>query len=89
MIDMTNAARKFLSDLPPKQFKQVGEKIFSLLRDPFPSDAKHLSGHPGLRRVDSGEYRICYQFENNVVNVVVVGYRNDDAVYRKLDRVSG
>lgn len=89
MIDMTNTARKFLSGLPAKQFKQVGEKIFSLLKEPFPTDAKHLTGHPGMRRVDSGEYRICYQYENNVVKVIVVGNRNDDAVYRQLERVNG
>jgi mRNA interferase RelE/StbE len=89
MIDMTNTARKFLSDLPAKQFKQVGQKIFSLLKEPLPTDAKHLSGHPGFRRVDSGKYRICYQYANKVVKVVVVGNRNDDAIDRQLDRVNG
>lgn len=87
MINMTLAAQKFLSGLQSKQFKQVAEKIFSLLGNPFPADAKHLSGHPGVRRVDSGEYRICYTYADQIVQIVVVGKRNDDSVYRQLDRL--
>lgn len=39
-------------------------------------------------RVDSGEYRIIYRFipVENLVEVVLVGKRNDDDVYKRLTR---
>jgi mRNA interferase RelE/StbE len=89
MIDLTKKAQDFLKDLPPKQFKQVTNKIFLLLRNPYPEDCKHLAMHPGFRRVDVGEYRVCYEVSDGVVRVVVVGPRNDDAVYKEMDRING
>lgn len=89
MIDLTRRAQKFLSDLQPKQFKQVANKILSLSREPYPQDCKHLSGHPGFRRVDVGEFRVCYEASDDVVRVAVVGRRNDDAVYKELRRTTG
>ena len=87
MIDLTRRAQDFLKDLQPKQFKQVTNRILSLLRDPYPGDCKHLSGHPGFRRIDVGEFRVCYAVCAGVVRVAVVGLRNDDAVYKELKRV--
>ncbi len=69
-----------------KQFKQVTTKIFDLLRNPSPVDAKHLSGYPGYRRIDSGEFRVCYSVVDETIRVVVVGRRNDDEVYKTLSR---
>jgi len=87
VIDLTRHARDFLETLPPKQFKQVAKGIFALLKNPFPVDCKHLSGHPGFRRIDVGEYRVCYEIADNAVRVIVVGLRNDGAVYKELERV--
>ena len=38
-LDLTKKARVFLDKLPPKQFKQVAKKIFSLMADPEPPDS--------------------------------------------------
>lgn len=86
MLDLSRSAKAFLDELQPKQFKQVANRIFALLKDPYPADAKHVAGHPGVRRIDCGEYRVCYSVTANVVAVVVAGKRNDDEVYRQLDR---
>lgn len=86
MLDLTRSAQKFLHDLQPKQFKQITGAILGLLNNPYPQDCKHLSGHPGFRRIDVGEYRVCYEVENGLVRVAVVGSRNDDAVYKELNR---
>lgn len=80
--------RKFLEGLEPKQFRQIGRRIFDLSRDCYPADAKHLSYHPGYRRIDVGEFRVCYQVQGEVVHVSIAGRRNDDAVYRTLDRTT-
>ena len=45
-----------------------------------------MSGYPGYRRIDAGEFRMCYTVVGKVIRVVVVGKRNDDAVYKELER---
>ena len=67
-----------------KQFRQVVKKIFSLQLDPRPQDCKQLKGHPGIFRVDQGEYRILYTIDEASVEVFRVGKRNDDEVYENL-----
>ena len=84
MIDISRSATRFLENLPPKQYKQVAARVLKLPRDPHPQDSKHLTGNPGCKRIDSGEYRIIYRLENEVVKIVVIGKRNDDSAYRTL-----
>lgn len=86
MLDLSKSAYDFLRDLQAKQFKQVTGKILDLQGNPFPQDAKHLSGYPGYRRIDAGEFRMCYKVVGEVICVVVVGKRNDDAVYKQMER---
>jgi len=88
MLDLSKTARDFLGDLQAKQFKQVTAKILELQSEPFPHDAKHLSGYPKYRPIDSGEFRVCYKVEDKVIFVSVVGKRNDDEVYRQLSRAT-
>ncbi len=83
---MGNDARSFLENLPAKQYKQVAGKIFELLRNPYPQDAKHIKGIQGFRRVTSGEYRIAYTVVGETIKIAVVGKRNDDEVYKILER---
>lgn len=85
-IELTNDARSFLQDLPSKQYKQVVGKIFELQRNPYPQDAKHLSGFQGYRRITSGEFRIVYTVIGETIRVALVGKRNDDEIYRILRR---
>ena len=54
---------------------------------PFPHDSKKLSN--GDRRVDVGEYRIIYRFDVDaqIIEVVLIGKRNDGEVYKQLKRI--
>ncbi|MDO9509226.1 MAG: hypothetical protein Q7I97_07830 [Thermovirgaceae bacterium] len=45
-----------------------------------------MKGSPFFR-VDSGEYRIVYRFDDEVLYVSVIGKRNDGDVYKKAKRV--
>jgi len=80
---VSNKARKFLDNLPPKQFRQIIKKVFSLLENPRPHDTEELRGYPFLRN-DVGEYRIIYDIEKDTLRLILVGKRNDDEVYRQL-----
>lgn len=83
-IRLTKSAEKDLYDLPPKQFKQVVKKIFSLQSNPIPQDCKMLQGYSGNYRVDQGEFRILYWIIEGEIRIFKVGKRNDDEVYRNL-----
>ena len=85
-LDINRDALKFLSDLQAKQYRQVVQKLFGLLADAHPNDSSQLKGSE-FWRADIGEYRIVYRFDNATVYVVVIGKRNDDEVYRKLERL--
>ena len=43
-LDLTKKTIAFLDKLPPKQFKQISKKIFSLMANPKPHDSKGLKG---------------------------------------------
>ena len=58
-LNLTHSALDFLENLPAKQFKQLTNAVFALLKNPNPHDSQLLKGYP-YRRVDCGEYRIIY-----------------------------
>lgn len=71
---------------PAKIYRQLTLKIFALMVDPRPPDSKPIGRG---WRVDSGEYRIFYQVDDQeeLVKILVVGPRNDDAIYKMLKRL--
>ena len=81
-------AREFLSKLPPKQYTQIEAKLLQLRQNPFPQDWKHLKGFE-WNRVDVGEYRIIYMAQKGILDVPLIGKRNDNEVYKQLKRLEG
>ncbi|MFP4007763.1 MAG: type II toxin-antitoxin system RelE family toxin [Spirulinaceae cyanobacterium] len=77
-LDGLEAVLDFLKGLQPKVAAQIAKKTLALNVNPLPNDSKPLKGYPGYYRVDSGEYRIVYRFNPDK--------RNDDEVYKKLER---
>ena len=88
-LDGLQTVLDFLNGLQPKIAAQIAKKVLALNIDPLPNDSKQLIGYPGYYRVDSGEYRIIYNFnpEEDLVEIILVGKRNDDEVYKKLERL--
>ena len=80
---VSKRAQKFLDNLPPKQFRQIMKKVFSLLENPRPHDSEELRGYPFLRN-DAGEYRIIYDVQGDTLRLILVGNRSDAEVYRQL-----
>lgn len=87
-IDLKPKAKKFIQTLPPKHKLQIKNAILSLQNNPAPHDAKKLLGYENYRRVDIGEYRIIYRYENkkNLLTIVLIGKRNDGEIYRIAKR---
>ena len=88
-LDGLQTVLDFLKGLQPKIAAQIAKKVLALNVDPLPNDSKQLIGYPGYYRVDTGEYRIIYSFnpEEDLVEIILVGKRNDDEVYKKLERL--
>jgi mRNA interferase RelE/StbE len=83
---ITKKADSFLSHVPKKHSAQLARKIMMLLEEPRPADSISMKGSPFFR-VDSGEYRIVYRFDEEVLYVSVIGKRNDGDVYKKAKRI--
>jgi mRNA interferase RelE/StbE len=74
---------KDLDSIQPKHHKQITTKMMNLCREPRPIDSKHLKGQPGFYRIDSGEYRTVYTFDDTEVYIRTIGPRNDDEVFER------
>ena len=88
-IDIWPEARDFLESLPSKRRRQISTKIFSLAKDPLTPRSKLLEGYAPLRRYRSGDYRIVYFADKDVLKVPLVDKRGDDKVYRRLKQLLG
>jgi mRNA interferase RelE/StbE len=75
-LDLYPASHAFLQTLPPKQFCQVALQMFALLGTPQPHDYRPVHGTP-YWRVDVAD---------DILEVPLIGKRNDDEVYRRLKR---
>ncbi len=84
-INISKTAGKFLKKLSGKPAKQIKNKLLQMMENPYPQDSVKLQGYPFFR-VDSGEYRIIYFVEDKTLNIKIIGKRNDDEVYKKLQR---
>lgn len=84
-LNLSRKASKFLKKLPPKQAKQIALKIQQLCDNPYPNDSLNLKGYP-FWRTDIGEYRIIYNITKDVLEILIIGKRNDDDVYKQLKR---
>lgn len=83
-LDGLETVLSFLKGLQPKIAAQIAKKVMSLNIDPLPPDYKELTGYPGY-------YRIVYRFDADadLVEVILVGKRNDDEVYKQLKPLLG
>lgn len=79
-------AAKFIDKLDKKQHRQIEEKLDGLCQNPTPQDMGRLRG-ADYAYVDQGEFRIIYDVvEDDLIDVVVVGRRNDADVYKTAQR---
>ncbi len=83
-LNLKPKAKKFISSLPPKHKRQIKDSILALQDTPLPHDSKKLRGYENYIRVDVGEYRIIYRYEqqDDLIIVVLVGKRNDNQIYK-------
>jgi mRNA interferase RelE/StbE len=87
-IDFFKRAAKRFASLPLKHRRQIAVKIRELGFNPYPNDSAKLKDYP-FYRVDCGEYRVIYEVEGETLNILVIGKRNDNQVYKEMKRTFG
>ncbi len=60
-----------------------------MLADPTSLESTELKGYAPYRRIKADEYRIIFYLENDTIYVPLIGKRNDDDVYKLLERFRG
>jgi mRNA interferase RelE/StbE len=85
-IDLSRQAVDFLTGLGPKPARQIAEKLRQLAADPTALPSEALKGYAPMRRLKSGEFRIIFAVEADVVQIRLIGKRNDDEIYKALER---
>jgi mRNA interferase RelE/StbE len=87
-VEFTTSAAKELRKLrrriQPKLAKGIRERISALAEDPRPPGVEKIEGHDDLWRVRSGDYRIVYTVEEEVLLVVIVKIGHRREVYRGI-----
>jgi mRNA interferase RelE/StbE len=85
-IDLSRQAAAFLGAIPAKHGRQIVERIEALATDPASLPHEELRGYAPIRRLRSGEYRVIFQIEGEQLLILLIGRRNDDEVYKALER---
>lgn len=85
-IRLSKRADKVLAGLPAKHARQIAQRISHLAENPDALPSVELKGYAPWRRAKSGEYRIIFQVANGELLIGLIGKRNDDEVYRLIER---
>lgn len=84
---MTRRASRDLAAAPVPDRKRIARKIDALAKDPRPSGSRKLRGAEDLYRIRSGDYRIIYEVQDEVLIVLVILIRHRGRVYEDLERL--
>jgi mRNA interferase RelE/StbE len=78
------AVQRQFRKLPRDIQRQLAPKIDALAEDPRPSGIKKLSRTRSLYRLRSGNFRIVYEIQDDVLLILIIkiGHRKD--IYRNL-----
>jgi mRNA interferase RelE/StbE len=80
-VEILPVAARRLRKLPPEAIRRVQATIELLAEDPRPPAAKKLTGRPEWR-VRTGDYRVLYRINDDVLSVVVVDLGHRREIYR-------
>ena len=88
-VSLKPAAERALAKLSKRNQKTIASRIEALALTPRPRGAEKLKGAVDLYRIRSGDFRIIYQVQGDVLRVlvVIIGDRKD--IYDRLKRLFG
>jgi mRNA interferase RelE/StbE len=85
-IRLSRQAGAFLNQLPAKHARQIADRLHHLAEDAEAIPSELLKGYAPMRRLRAGEYRIVFVVAGDAVEIRLIGKRNDDEIYKMLER---
>lgn len=82
-VEIAPAATRQLRKLDPQARRRIVTVLELLATDPRPAGAKKLEGGEGEWRVRTGDYRIVYEVDDEVLRVLVVAVGHQREIYRR------
>lgn len=83
-VKLTRSVVRAVGRLQAKIRNQIDRRFEELKSNPRPQDAKRIVGRRKSYRIDSGEYRILYDIDDEIRLVAVWRVRHRKDVYRNL-----
>ncbi len=80
-LQVLPVAARAIRKLPPEAKRRIEGVIETLAEQPRPPAAKKLTGRPEWR-VRSGDYRVLYRIEDQILTVIIVQAGHRREVYR-------
>ena len=83
-VEVKKSAAKILKKIPKPERKRISEKIDSLAEKLPNPDTTKMKGNNPFHKVRTGDYRIIYEIQDDilVIMIVKIGHRKD--IYRNL-----
>jgi mRNA interferase RelE/StbE len=66
--------------------RRFSAKLESLKQNPRPPNARKLQGENDLYRIRTGDYRLIYQVQDQILLILVLAVGNRKDIYRMLTR---
>ena len=85
-VELDDAAARDFNKLRAKAKDQVAKLIDSLEVNPYIGNVRQLSRYKGLYRKRTGDYRVIYKIDDDVLEVIVVAVGPRKDVYEILKR---
>jgi len=85
-LKLSRQAEKFLQRIPTNHAAQIAVKTKMVLREPDLVPTVELKGHEPYCGIKSGEYRVIFKIESDLLFITLIGKRNDDEIYKRIKR---
>ena len=85
-VELDDAAERDFNKLTHKAKGQVAKLIDTLAADPRAGNVRELVGFKGIYRKRTGDYRVVYTIEEDVLVVIVVAIGPRKDIYEMLKR---
>lgn len=80
-VEILPVAARAIRKLPPEAKRRVQGVVELLAEDPRPPGARRLTARPEWR-VRTGDYRVLYRIQDDVLVVVIVNAGHRSKIYR-------
>ncbi len=83
-VEFKPSVHKDFRRLPKSVVRRVMKRIEKLKDEPFPHGVEKLEGAERLYRIRVGDYRIIYEVDTQVQQMIILYVRHRRDVYRAL-----